>query len=289
MIYYDSHVHTSFSTDSQTPMEEMVQKAVANGLHGITFTDHMDYYFPLTYDWDCTDTPPFTFDLEPYLAQADRLRKAYRNRIRICSGVELGLKKDAKEKNIRLCQDERLDFIIGSIHLVDDTDPYYPEYWEMFGEKEGIRKYFETVWDNLQDASSFCPDRADCGETRIQIDTLGHLDYIVRYTPSGQRPDAFRLFPDRIDEILRLMIARGISLEINTSGYKNGGMMPNPNESIIRRYRELGGEQITFGSDAHTPELLSGRFQDAAVLARNAGFHYYTTFTGHKPVFHALA
>lgn len=292
MITYDSHVHTAFSTDSDTPMEEMVIQAVTNGLRGITFTDHMDYNFPPTYDKrdeDCTNAPAlFTFDLEQYLSQIGHLKEKYRDTIQICYGVELGLKKDAKEKNVRLSRDKRLDYIIGSIHLVDDIDPYYPEYWEAFGEKKGIEKYFEAMWENLQDADSFCPARADADDTRIYIDTLGHLDYIIRYAPSGHRPDAYHMFADIIDEILRLIIARGICLEVNTSGYKNGGSMPNPNENIIRRYRELGGRQITFGSDAHTTELLSGRFKDAEALVRNAGFDHYITFIDHKPAFHTF-
>ncbi len=46
MVYYDSHVHTAFSTDSDTQMEQMVLQGIQNGLHGLTFTDHMDYHFP---------------------------------------------------------------------------------------------------------------------------------------------------------------------------------------------------------------------------------------------------
>lgn len=94
------------------------------------------------------------------------------------------------------------------------------------------------------------------------------------------------MYAELIDEILRVIVTREISLEVNTSGYKNGGTMPNPNEDIIRRYRELGGESVTFGSDAHTAGLLAARFADAETIVRNAGFDHYVTFTGHKPTFH---
>lgn len=273
MIDHDSHVHTAFSTDSDEPMEQMVKQAVRAGLHGITFTDHMDYNFPQAFNQDDTDPAPFTFDLEQYLAQIGRLEKIYGSQVRIYRGVELGLKRDAVERNMALSRDSRLDYIIGSIHLVDDIDPYFPQYWDTFGEKAGITAYFETALQNVQDA-------------RVPIDTFGHLDYIVRYAPSGNRFYSYRMYAELIDEILRVIVTRGISLEVNTSGYKNGGTMPNPNEDIIRRYRELGGESVTFGSDAHTAGLLAARFADAETIVRNAGFDHYVTFTGHKPTFH---
>ncbi len=186
----------------------------------------------------------------------------------------MGLKQDAIPKNRLLSRNKALDYIIGSIHLVDDIDPYFPEYWETFEEKKGLLHYFETTLENLKNLGD------------IHIDTLGHLDYIVRYSPSGYRLYSYQMFSDIIDEILHEIIEQGISLEINTSGYKNGGPMPNPCEDIIRRYKDLGGERITFGSDAHTTDRLSKQFSDAEKIAKNTGFDYYTTFCNHKPVFH---
>lgn len=279
MICHDSHVHTSFSTDSSAPMADMVRQGIENGLHGITFTDHMDYHFPDRYHYhfaDQDDKALFTFDPERYLHEIAQVRECFGDRICICAGVELGLKEDAAEQNIALSRDSRFDYMIGSIHLVDDMDPYYAEYWEANGEKKAVEKYFLAMMENLK-------------EEQIQIDTLGHLDYIVRYAPSGNAFYSYRMYADLIDAILRRIIDRGISLEVNTAGYKNGGLMPNPNEDIIGRYRELGGELITFGSDAHEPARLSARFGDAEQIVRNAGFRYYTTFVQHKPAFHKFS
>lgn len=276
MIYYDSHIHTAFSTDSDTPMEQMVRQGIQNGLRGLTFTDHMDYHFPPQYDWDTTEScPPFTFDMDSYTGQIRVLQEAYKNDIRIYCGVEIGLKKDAVDDNVKLSHDERLDYCIGSIHLVDDMDPYDIKFWEAFEEKEAFTKYFGATLENLK-------------AEEIHLDTLGHLDYIVRYAPSGYQIYSYRKFADVIDEILRRIIDRGMSLEVNTSGYKNGSPMPNPHADIIVRYRELGGELITFGSDAHVTPLLSGRFTEAETLVKNAGFAYYTTFVNHKPAFHSF-
>lgn len=47
-ILWDCHMHSSFSADSETPMENMIQTAVDNGLTGICFTEHLDPDYPET-------------------------------------------------------------------------------------------------------------------------------------------------------------------------------------------------------------------------------------------------
>ncbi len=270
MIRYDSHVHTSFSTDSDTPMEEMILTGIQKHLTGITFTDHMDYHFPLKYvkndDKNKTAKAPFSFEIEEYLSRIHELRDLYSDRIKLYCGVEMGLKEEAWESNWKLSQNPALDYVIGSVHLVNDMDPYYPEYWESYEEKKALLLYFETTLNNLE----------QLGE--LQMDSLGHLDYIVRYSPSGYRLYSYHMFADVIDAILAKLIERNICLEINTSGYKNGGTMPNPSEEIIRRYQYMGGKWITFGSDAHTTDRLTADFDKAEKLAVSAGFDSYLTF-----------
>ena len=47
-ILWDCHMHSSFSADSDTPMEEMIQTAADQGLTGICFTEHFDPDYPDT-------------------------------------------------------------------------------------------------------------------------------------------------------------------------------------------------------------------------------------------------
>ena len=90
---------------------------------------------------------------------------------------------------------------------------------------------------------------------------------------------------DIIDEILKLLIARGKALECNTAGYKYGLGHLHPHEEILRRYRELGGEIITVGADAHSPDKIAFAFDNAAAVLKDCGFRYYTIFKGRKPEF----
>ena len=84
------------------------------------------------------------------------------------------------------------------------------------------------------------------------------------------------------------MISQGKGIEINTSSFKYGNGTWLPRESILGRYRELGGEILTFGSDAHNPGYYQFHFNDAIELAKSLGYRYYCTFRKRKPEFFTL-
>lgn len=90
---------------------------------------------------------------------------------------------------------------------------------------------------------------------------------------------------DYIDTALRMLIEKGKGIEINTAGLKYGLKYPNPCPDILKRYRELGGEIITTGSDAHQTEYVAHRFDVIEDMLKGAGFGYYTVFERRKPVF----
>ncbi|NLJ96720.1 MAG: histidinol phosphate phosphatase, partial [Clostridiales bacterium] len=162
--------------------------------------------------------------------------------------------------------------VIGSIHLVDHIDPYYPQYWEERTEEEGILRCFETI--------------KECCSLYQGFDVCGHLDYIVRYAPSSKaqyKEYPYSYYKDLLDEILKTLLSHGKGIEINTSGYKYCLGHPHPKKEILKRYKELGGEIITIGSDAHKPEHLSYDFSKAKELLKSLGYKYYTTFKAGKP------
>ena len=160
MIRSDNHVHTVFSSDSEEPLEQMLTQAVDIGLSSICITDHMDYDFP-----DLGNGMNFEFDPRAYIAALQQIRPKFPN-LEIRQGVELGLKDSALPQAFALINNYDFDFVIGSTHLVDNTDPYYDSFWEGYEEADGIRQYYETTLNNLQLGFDF--------------DVYGHLDYILR-------------------------------------------------------------------------------------------------------------
>ncbi len=268
----DFHVHSEYSDDSDAPLTAIIERAISLGIPKLCITDHYDIDF-IPHEEDGMD---FQLDTPAYLNALKKIRQDYSDKIDIRLGVELGLMNTVadKAKAYHNAYPE-FDFIIGSSHLVHGMDPYYPEYYEGKTEKEALRNYFESILENVSLIDDY--------------NVYGHLDYIVRYCPS--RENAFKLtdHKDIFEAIFKIIIPKGKGIEINTGSlYKN---MPyaHPHMDILRLYKEMGGEIITVGSDAHEPKYLCYSFETYARDALTSlGYKYFCTFKNQKPEFNLL-
>lgn len=266
-MLHDTHMHTHHSGDSDAPVEEMIKSAINKGLDGLCFTDHFDYDYP--------DEPDlFLLDFDAYYNEVKALREKYAGNFSIRWGIEIGLQPQITKTNRDVTARYPFDFVIGSSHVVHGTDPYYPKYYAGRSEEDAYREYFESILENLH--------------TDVDFDVYGHIDYVVRYGPNRNRYYSYKRYAEIIDEILRTLIAQGHGIELNTGGFKYGLGHPNPTEEILARYRELGGEIITIGADAHAPEHVAYDFEKVPGLLLAAGFRYYTVFDQRKPQFISL-
>jgi histidinol-phosphatase (PHP family) len=164
MITADFHVHSCFSSDGKATMEEMIEQAIKLGLKKLCFTDHMDYDYPKQ-----PEGLNFEFDSAHYTKRLEELKLRYRGKLDILAGIELGLQPHLKERLTALTQSYPYDFFIGSSHVVDHVDPYFPQYWKKRTTEEGIRAYFESIIENCRVFQGF--------------HVYGHIDYIIRYLP----------------------------------------------------------------------------------------------------------
>jgi len=276
-ILSDFHTHSLFSSDSSAKPEEIIKAAAAKGLASICFTEHNDYDYPPE-----NGQVMFNLDFDRYYSYIDAVRNSGLDAlsadngapVSIYIGVEQGLSVPAADRINAYDPDKKLDFIIGSSHLVDGGDPYYPEFWNNRSTKAAILSYFESIYNNIQVCHNF--------------DVYGHLDYVVRYAPDKDASYNWLDYYDLLDSILKQLIQAGKGIEVNTSGLKSGLTYPNPCLGILKRYRELGGEILTIGSDAHNPQYIGYSFDTIPTLLSEAGFRYYTTFSKRVPVFHLL-
>lgn len=264
MIICDFHNHTDFSADCDFSAETMIEKAIELGLSYLCITDHMDpdMQFPGL---------DFTFDVPEYLAKHQEWRERYQNQITILTGIELGLQPHIGKELQKILDTGHFDFVIGSTHVTDRIDPYLPEFWEEKTEDQGFHRYFENILE--------CIDAFD------NFDTFGHLDYIVRYAPNKAKNYSYRKYGEIIDEVLKTLISKNIGLELNTAGLKYGIGFAHPHMDVLKRYKELGGEIVTVGSDGHKPEHLAYDFHKVPSILEEAGFRYYTIFKNRKPEF----
>ncbi len=264
----DYHLHTSYSTDSDEPMENMILKAIDLGLNQICFTEHMDMDYP---------SPPgepenqFLVNTDAYLFDVIRYREKYAEQIKILFGIELGLQPHISKENARYIKEYDFDFVIASSHICNKKDPYLASFFEGRSEEEAYREYFTSILDNLKVFSNF--------------DVYGHLDYVVRYGPNRDRDYSYEKYKDILEQILETLIDKEKGIEINTGGLAHGLSEANPCMGILKRYRELGGEIITVGSDAHDTSRIADQFDRAAKMLTECGFRYYTVFEKRMPEF----
>lgn len=272
MIRADFHTHTCFSTDSEIPVREMIEQAAECGLKTLCITDHWDEDYPN--GLEKTQEIPFRFELDAYGKTLEKLRDEYRDKLDLRIGVEIGLQPHLGTFYKEFVKRYPFDFVIGSVHLVNGIDPYFGELFRELGDEEGYRETWRQTVQNVRQIGDF--------------DVLGHLDYVVRYGIEQEKEYSYRKFADEIDEILKILIERGKGLEVNTAGLKYGLPFAHPHPDILKRYRELGGEIITVGSDAHRPEHIAYEFAKIAEILQECGFRYYAEYRNRHPEFYPI-
>lgn len=264
---YDMHMHTHFSGDSEAAPATLAQKACDLGLAGICFTDHLDI--------DYKETPGlFDLDIPTYKKEIALIKEQFSDKLDIGWGIELGLQPYLESENQKIIKENEFDFVIGSTHVVKQVDIYFPSYYEGRNEDDCYLEYFEETLKNAQ--------------SDVDFDVYGHIDYIVRYGPNKNQFYSYEKFADIIDEILRALISRGKGIELNMAGLKYGLGHAHPTMETLKRYKELGGEIITIGSDGHAPEQIAWEFEKAPAILKEAGFKHFTIFKERKAEFRKL-
>ena len=275
----DYHLHTLFSGDCETPLKDIIESALSKGLKSICITDHNDLDLPGEPHMDDGTPISFDLDIDAYIPEMQSLResvlKDYNFDLRI--GLEQGVMPSTCKKLANYSKvHPELDFIIASTHIVDDMDPYYPEFWEDRDPMKCYMSYFETTLYNAENFSDY--------------NVYGHLDYILRYGPCPKKKELVDIKPfmEIIEAILKAILDHGKGIEINTGSLYRGMDYSHPHTEVLKLYKELGGEILTFGSDAHDSIHIGHEFDAAADMAKSLGFKYYCTFKNMKADYHNL-
>lgn len=269
---YDNHNHSQFSFDGgRTSVGKTVNSAIGKGLAGVCFTDHCDFFVPpmkAKYE----EYVPEVFDVEARNAEIDKVNAKCPQDFHVFKGIEIGVQKSERDKIAAHLEKYSFDEIIASVHYLDDTDPFWGGYYEGKTWRYAYGHYLETLYDEMV----WLGDR---------FDIMGHYDYVTRYAPYPECSILYKDFPDILDSMLRYLVENGKALEINTKTYQDfKGRTPVLDKNILMRYRELGGEIISLGSDSHDADRVGFNFERTAVLVSRCGFRYLAHFDKRKPV-----
>jgi histidinol-phosphatase (PHP family) len=245
---FDYHVHTHHSCDAHNTMTEMCRRAARLGLAEVAFTDHLDVH-PRD---DCSGfyrPAAFWADLEACRADFPSLT--------IRAGVEVGEIHRFYAEVTPTLEAYPYDLVIGSLHWVGDDASFQRSYFERRSADQAALDYFAELERMVRHGG---------------FDVLGHFDFFRRYGFGFYGGLDLAPYEDVVRLVLQGCVERGIALEINTSGLRCSLGQTIPNLQVLRWYREMGGELLTVGSDAHRTSDLAAGFEETRALALKAGF-----------------
>lgn len=260
---YDFHLHSDHSYDSQAKMEDMVLSAIEKDTEVIAFTEHVELYLD-------SQMEDLDFDKSSYFKDIQELKDRYADKIEIIAGVELGLQTSLIDRYNDFVKDSPFGFIIMSTHAVEDMNLHEDQYYKGLDGLQALEKYYTSIYDSIRGFDDF--------------DIVGHLDYIDRYIIDHYEMPAYDEYYPMVERVLKLIIENGKGIEINTSGLRYGLGASHPKVKILELYKELGGEIITIGSDAHHPKHVGYGYQSSIDLLRDLGYDYIHIFKNRKAI-----
>lgn len=260
-LMYDFHLHSEYSIDSKTSMEDMVVSAIEKNLKAICFTDHVDF--------DCSSKGlDFVFRPSDYFRNIKQVKYKYMRDIEILAGVEIGIQPHLIHRYNKFIEDNDFDFILLAIHSLGRKDIHFDNIAADLAPLKALELYYKEMYECIHDFSNF--------------DVLAHIDYMDRYFKDYSALPKFDEYSHLVEDILKLLISKGKGIEINTAGIRYGLSYSHPKIQILRLYKELGGEIITIGSDAHSKDDVGYGYRNAEKLLRDLGFKYIHIFKDRK-------
>ena len=243
-------MHTEWSYDGRRgSMERSCERAIELGLPAIAFTDHADFV-KVHEDQYCVD-------IAGYLDSVERCRAKFTG-LRILSGVELGEPHWFPAETTAVLSAGPLDKVLGSVHCVkldgEIVDASQLRDREGVDQTAATREYFGEVLAMIEGGQPF--------------EAVAHLDYPKRYWKQGTPAYREKDFEAEIRAVLHAAARTGRVLEVNTTR----GDTLCPDLTVVRWWRELGGQAVQYGSDAHSPDKIAEGFRVATQMVEAAGF-----------------
>jgi len=263
----DLHVHSTNSGDGLSAIAEVADRARQIGLEVVGFCEHVDFD-PRDHGGGQPDPARYERELA---AAATRVPE-----VRLCRGIEITYQTGFEAEIRAWLSGHTWDYVVASVHLVD-----YADGWAIVSEPEAMADYF-AGHSQREAYGPYFEELLRTAQSGLGH-VLGHIDLIKRVGGTCYGPFDPAAFQEEIRAVLRAAIASGLGLEINTSGLRQAPAEPYPALDILRWYREMGGELVTAGSDAHQATDLGAGIPAALDLARAAGFRAVAYFVQGQP------
>ena len=257
---FDSHVLSDNSYDGEHSITFLCENAQLKGLTGLCITDHYDLE---------ENAHQANMSLQNSFIETARARLAVDQRLLIANGIELGQATRDFQKAQTLLNKYRFDFVLGALHSDRNMDNYAYVDFSGLNTDMILQNYFEEMLELCQWG---------------MFDALAHLTYPLRFiTGKYQIPVDMTQYEELIREILKTLADKDLGLEINTAGLRSELGQMSPTLHYVKLFKELGGQFITFGSEARCAQELGMGLPEAMAMAKEAGFDYFAFYKKHEP------
>ena len=255
----DLHMHSHFSFDAQpNTVMELAAASIKRGLSVIAVTDHKDYFW---------NHPPMELDLAGVQAEIDKARAQYGGQIEILKGIELG-EPNADPAAMELLEAYPFDVVIGSLHAMPNDIDFYDMDYDNLDQEQLLRDYLVEA-KKMAEHGGF--------------DVFAHLDYPLRVMKRDYNHPSFENFMEWVTPVLREIIDRELSFEINAAGLFAWMKQVGPEDFVLEEYRRLGGTMISIGSDSHAAASVGRGAEECIAHAKRHGFHEVMVYRNRKP------
>ena len=262
---FDSHLHSDNSFDGTHSITFMCEKAVEKNISGICFTDHCEL---LDFELD-----HYEMRITQSCFEANKAKVVFKGRLAVMAGVEMSDVLHDEALTDFMINKFDFDMVMASQHYDSDGTDYY--------DIDFSKITLEEAYRMLTDYYTYLIRVAKWNK----FDTMGHLTYPLRYMVGDNKlPVDMKRYDDMFDEILKTVAENGKAIEINTSGLFGSLGDTLPSIKYVKRFRELGGEYVTIGSDAHRAEHLGRGIETGMQMLLDAGFNYFTFYKARQPI-----
>lgn len=257
----DMHTHSRFSHDGRDELKDMLAAAQQMGVAFYGVSEHYDFDYDLSALDEDLRARLLAEGGEAYFHAARHLQEDYEGVMNVAIGAEFGYSDDENVKARYLAEYEKFrpDYVINSVHSMQGKD----------------FAYFQFEGDKKQVYSAYLAAIRRSLDAPYPYHIVGHIGYAARYVPFENVEFDLQEFGEQLDDIFRTIIVKGKILEVNSAS-KQLKQHSIPDKPLLKRYYELGGRKICFGSDAHFSSRIAEKWEEITQTLKEIGFTYIT-------------
>jgi len=277
MVLEDWHTHNELCHHAIGSIEEYVKKAIELKLSTIGISDHFPFEFLNNIERIPYDGYAITLsEIENYLLTTEELKQKYSESITVRIGFEIDFLKNQEPtlNNYLTPIKNRLDFILGSIHILNFfdgrgawgfDDSRFKEDYQFYGPDQVYKYYYKAIQKMLNTRD-------------FDFDIVAHFDLPKKF---NDIPNNKEMIHNEALKSLELIKKKGKVMEINTGGLRKDCKEIYPSKEIIKEMHSLD-IPILLGSDAHNPNDIAWEFQSTISMLKKIGYNQTAHFNNRK-------